>query len=186
MLGELAEHALVVAKDLSQRMRGCEDTGEAVALADAFQKVSRVVRLTLALDFKLDRDAARDDREAAKLEAEQAQVAAAQTAVAERPAPRAPTPIEARKERVGNLLYRVLWNESEGDTEEFDILQEDLRVRLDEAALHPDFADLPIEVLARRIVADMGLSGDFTLSLSEPPPQATLADGPAPAAADTG
>jgi hypothetical protein len=186
MLGELAEHALVVAKDLAVRMRECEDTDQAVALADAFHKVSRVVRLTLALDFKLDRDAVRDDRETAKIESDKAQVQAAKTEVAELLAPRAPSPIQARKERVGNLLYRLLWNESEGDTEEFEILQEDLRVRLDEAARHPDFADLPIEVLARRIVADMGLSGDFTLSLSEPPPEATPTDGPAPAAADTG
>jgi hypothetical protein len=168
MLGELAEHALVVAKDLSQRLREREDTGEAVALADAFQKVSRVVRLTLALDVKLDRDAARDDREAAKIEAEQAQVRAAKAAVAERPAPRAPTPIEARKERVGNLLYRLLWTESEGDTEDFEILQEDLRVRLDEAVRSPDFETLPIETLCRRMIADMGLSGELKLSLCEP------------------
>jgi hypothetical protein len=168
MLGELAEHALVVAKDLSQRLRECEDTDQAVALADAFQKVSRVVRLTLALDFKLDRDAVRDDREAAKIEAEQAQVRAAKAAVAERPAPRAPTPIEARKERVGNLLYRLLWTESEGDTEDFEILQEDLRVRLDEAARSPDFEALPIETLCRRMIADMGLSGELKLSLCEP------------------
>jgi hypothetical protein len=167
MLGELAEHALAVAKDLSQRLRECEDTDQAVALADAFHKVSRVVRLTLALDFKLDRDAVRDDREAAKIEAEQAQVAAAQIAVAERPAPRAPSPIQARKDRVGNLLYRLLWNESEGDTEEFEILQEDLRVRLDEAARSPDFETLPIETLCRRMIADMGLSGELKLSLCE-------------------
>jgi hypothetical protein len=170
MLGELAEHALVVAKDLSQRLRECEDTGEAVALADAFQKVSRVVRLTLALDFKLDRDAARDDREAAKIEADKAQVEAAQAEIAERRAPRRPSPIEARKERVGNLLYRLLWTESEGDTEDFEILQEDLRVRLDEAARSPDFETLPIETLCRRMIADMGLSGELRLSLSEPAP----------------
>jgi hypothetical protein len=56
MLGELAEHALMVAKDLAVRARASEDTAETVALAGAFQKMSRVVRLTLALDFKLDRD----------------------------------------------------------------------------------------------------------------------------------
>ena len=65
MLGELAEHGLMVAKDLAVRVRETEDHGQAAALADAFQKVSRVVRLTLALDFKLDRDAAREDREQA-------------------------------------------------------------------------------------------------------------------------
>jgi hypothetical protein len=168
MLGELAEHALVVAKDLSQRLRECEDTGEAVALADAFHKVSRVVRLTLALDFKLDRDAAREDREAAKLDAE-AKAEALRSAPKLAPEPRAPDPVEARKARVGNLLYRLLWNESEGDTEECDILQEDLRVRLDEAARSPDFETLPIETLCRRMIADMGLSGELKLSLCEAP-----------------
>jgi hypothetical protein len=87
---------------------------------------------------------------------------------AERRAPRRPSPIEARKERVGNLLYRLLWTESEGDTEDFEILQEDLRVRLDEAARSPDFELLPIETLCRRMIADMGLSGELKLSLCEP------------------
>jgi hypothetical protein len=168
MLGELAEHALVVAKDLAVRMRECEDTDQAVALADAFHKASRVVRLTLALDFKLDRDAARDDREAAKLEAE-AKAEAIRSAPKPAPEPRAPDPIQARKARVGNLLYRLLWNESEGDTEELDILQDDLRVRLDEAALSPDFETLPIETLCRQLIADMGLSGELKLSLCETP-----------------
>ena len=68
---------------------------------------------------------------------------------------------------MGKLLHRLLWNESEGDTEEFDILREDLDARLDEAALSADFETLPIETLARRVIADMGLSGDVTLSLCE-------------------
>jgi hypothetical protein len=64
-------------------------------------------------------------------------------------------------------LNRLLWNESEGDAEEYDILLDDLSARLDEVALSADFETLPIETLARRIVADMGLSGELTLSVSE-------------------
>src|ERR1700710_1254644 len=60
ILGELVELSLVVARELATRVRESEDTEETVALAGAFQKVSRVVRLTLALDAKLERDAARD------------------------------------------------------------------------------------------------------------------------------
>jgi len=168
MLGELAELGLMVARELAVRTRESEDVEQTVALADTFQKVSRVVRLTLALEFKLDRDAARAAREAEQIVAETARADAARAALAPRPA-RAPTAAEARKERVGKLLHRLLWNESEGDTEEFDILQEDLRVRLDEAALNDDFATLPVEAIARRIVADMGLSGELTLSLGEAP-----------------
>ena len=131
MLGELAEHALMVAKDLAVRMRETEDTGEAVALAEAFQKVSRVVRLTLALDFKLDRDAAREDREAEKIATETAQVEKAQSEKAAAEAARAAKaaapppefdPVEARKDRVYSLLKRLLWNEAEGEEEDYDFL----------------------------------------------------------------
>src|SRR5471030_2216737 len=115
MLGELAELGLMVAKELAVRVRESEDAEETVVLAGAFQKVSRVVRLTLALDFKLERDAARD----AAAEAQEAEEAAAQAET--QAAHEAPTayeqrqadPVEARKTRVSNLLNRLLWNESE-------------------------------------------------------------------------
>jgi hypothetical protein len=165
MLGELAELGLMVAKELAVRLRECEDVEQAVALADAFQKASRVVRLTLALDFKLDRDAVREAREQAReaqrIEAEKAQIQAEAAPVT--PPPRAPDPVKARKDR----LHGLLWNESEGDTEEFEILRDDLSARLDEAARCPDFETLPIETLARRVIADMGLSGELTLSVCE-------------------
>jgi hypothetical protein len=184
MLGELAEHGLMVAKELAVRLRECEDAGEAVALANAFQKVSRVVRMTLALDFKLDRDAARDAREAQAIEAERLQAEAdaaddAPVTVASRRA----NPIEGRKTRVANLLNRLLWTESEGDEYEYEILTDDLTSRLEEAALSPDFETLPIETLVQRIGADMGLSGTLTLSLCEGPPGAA---GPSPPLSDSG
>jgi D-serine deaminase-like pyridoxal phosphate-dependent protein len=169
MLGELAELGLMVAKELAVRLRECEDVEQAVALADAFQKASRVVRLTLALDFKLDRDAVREAREQAReaqrIEAEEAQIQAEAAPVT--PPPRAPDPVKARKDRLHGLLHRLLWNESEGDTEEFEILRDDLSARLDEAARSADFETLPIETLARRVIADIGLSGELTLSVCE-------------------
>jgi hypothetical protein len=58
-------------------------------------------------------------------------------------------------------------------------LLDDLTARLDEAARHPDFEITPIETLARRIAGDMGLSGDFALSVCEAPTSK-------PHAADTG
>jgi hypothetical protein len=176
MLGELAEHGLMVAKELAVRLRECEDAGEAVALAGAFQKVSRVVRMTLALDFKLDRDAARDAREAEQVEAERLQ--AEEDAAEDAPvtvASRRANPIEGRKTRVANLLNRLLWTESEGDEYEFEVLTDDLTSRLEEAALSPDFETLPIEILVQRIGADMGLSGTLTLSLCETPDPSPLA-----------
>ena len=166
MLGELAELSLAVARELAARLRGCGDTDQTVALAGAFQKMSRVVRLTLALDAKLERDAARD----AAADAQLAQQDEAEAAEAEFDEARADDPVETRKGRVRGLLNRLLWTESEGETEDYDILIEDLNARLDEAALSPDFEDLPIEALARQVIADMGLSGRFALTLGEPKP----------------
>jgi hypothetical protein len=187
MLGELAEVSLMVAKELATRLRESEDVDQTVALADAFQKVSRVVRLTLALDFKLDRDATRDARDAARVveKAEADAVTQRRLAALGLLAPGAAQgPVEARKTRVSNLVNRLLWNECEGDSEDYEVLFDDLTARLDEAALSADFETLPIEVLARRVIADMGLSGDLTLSLSETP----AADAPprTPELADTG
>src|SRR5436305_11661594 len=107
ILGEVAETGLLVIRELAVRLRECEDVDETVALANAFQKVSRVVRLTLALDFKLDRDAAREARadahEAERVAAEQAK-AETEAARAMPAAPRAPNPIAVRQDRVRNLL----------------------------------------------------------------------------------
>src|ERR1700761_4459503 len=166
MLGDLAELSLMVAKELAVRLRESEDVDQPVPLSGAFQKVSRVVRLTLALDFKLERDAARDAREAER-------AAADAEANAPRPEPERPppNPIRIRKDRVEGLLTRLLWTESEGDSEDYGILLDDLRARLDEAARHPDFETLPIEVIARRIAADMGVEGEIKLSLCEPAPE---------------
>ena len=177
ILGEIAELGLVVAKELASRLRGSESVEGTVALAGAFQKVSRVVRLTLALDFKLERAAARE----AKTEAREAQDGAAQVKAN---APRFEPPCsatnsgEARKDRVRSLMNRLLWNESEGEAEDYESLLDDLTARLDEAALSADFETIPMETLVQRVIADMGLSGDLTLSLVEPP---SAAAAPTPA-----
>ena len=54
----------MLARELAVCARASEDAGEAGALAGAFQKTLRAVRLTMALDLKLDRDAAREARTA--------------------------------------------------------------------------------------------------------------------------
>ncbi len=182
MLGELAELGLMVARELAVRTRQSEDVDQTVALAGAFQKVSRVVRLTLALDFKLERDAAREAREAERAQAEAEAEAAEYREAAALCAP--PTRIEARKSRVSNLLNRLIWNECEGDADEYEVLSDDLTSRLEEATRNADFATLPIEVIARRMIADMGLSGELTLSLCETPAGEAL--GRTPELADTG
>ena len=175
MLGELAELGLMLARDLAVQARAAEDTEEKVALTAAFQKTSRAVRLTIALDFKLERDAARAEREGARLEAL---------------VPRAPAdlpPAERQKSRVRGVLNRLLWTESEGDQEEFDIVVEDLDTRLDEAAQAEGFADLPIETLAQRLKSDMQLEDRLVVTTAHTfAPGTTPANRPTPPLADTG
>ena len=196
MLGEVAELALMVARELAVRLRASEDTAETVALAGAFQKASRAVRLTLALDAKLDRDAGREAAAAAQAARADAQADAAADAKAEAAraaeqrredaraaeAEAAADPVEGRKARVRSLLARLLWTESERDDEDYEMLVDELNARLDEAARSPDFEGLPIEALARRVIADMGLSVRFALTLGESPsPPRPAARTPQPA-----
>jgi hypothetical protein len=189
VLGELTELGLMLARDLATEARAAEDAGEKVALTVAFQKTSRAVRLTLALDFKLARDAARDAAEAAR----EAKAAADDTALRESrimQAARAahlamtdPSPAEIQKRRVRGVLNRLVWDESEGDQEEYDVLVEDLDARLYEAEDAPGFADLPIEVLAQKLKADMRLSGELVVTTAE---RLVPANAPLPPLADTG
>lgn len=57
MLGELAELGLVLARDLQQAALVAEDVQEKARLADAFGRVSRGVRQSIALHDRLERDA---------------------------------------------------------------------------------------------------------------------------------
>src|ERR1700761_2618492 len=166
ILGELAEPGLMLARELAIQARATEDPDAQVALVSAFQKTSRTVRLTLALDFKLQRDAARAAREAEDAERDRIQ---REELAAARPRPLSPR--QVRKERVRSLLNRLIWNEAEGDTEEHEILYDDLPARLDEASEVEGFEDLPIEAVARQIADDMGLSGTLTITTGGPMPE---------------
>jgi hypothetical protein len=188
MLGELAELGLMLARDLAVQARAAEDVDEKVALAAAFQKTSRAVRLTLALDFQLERQAARADREAElqsredlAVEDRAAREAAWASERAARPAELSPS--QRQKARVRGVLNRLLWAEAEGDQEEFDILVEDLNARLDEAAQAEGFADLPIEALAQRLKSDMQIEGRLVVTTAR---SLAAANTPAPPLSDTG
>jgi hypothetical protein len=80
-------------------------------------------------------------------------------------------------------LNRLIWDEAEGDREEYEVLLEDLDARLYEAENAPGFADLPIEVLAHKLAADMRLSGELVVTTAE---RFMAANAPQPPLADTG
>ena len=189
ILGELSELGLMLARDLAVTARAAETHEEKVALAAAFQKTSRAVRLTLALDFKLQRQAERDTADAAR----EAAYAAAQARLQDSrilQAARAaaiemtdPSPEENQTRRVKAVLNRLIWNEAEGDEDEYEVLLEDLDTRLWAIQDAPGFAETPIEVLAARLAADMRLSGELVITSAE---RIIPANSPTPALADTG
>ena len=167
ILGELTELGLMLARDLATQARLRESGGRRARRWPwnaAFDKTARaVVRPTLALDAKLERDAAADARlaEQDQIEAERVADCLRREEVRVARAAEPVAPVEARKTRVRGLMNRLIWNESEGDEEDYEVLLEDLNARLDEAALSPDFEDLPLETLTRRVIADMGLTARF-------------------------
>ena len=189
ILGELSELGLMLARDLAVTARAAETHEEKVALAAAFQKTSRAVRLTLALDFKLQRQAERDTADAAREAADAAAQARLQDSRILQAARAAaiemtdPSPEENQTRRVKAVLNRLIWNEAEGDEDEYEVLLEDLDTRLWAIQDAPGFAETPIEVLAARLAADMRLSGELVITSAE---RIIPANNPTPALADTG
>ena len=69
--------------------------------------------------------------------------------------------------RIRKLANRLIWSEAEGDSAEYDLLFEELDARLGQAALAEETRHVPVEILARRIAADLGLSGHPALAVFE-------------------
>jgi hypothetical protein len=178
VLAELSELGLTLARELHARALAAETPQEADRLALAFQRVSRGVRQTSALELKIERDrrtAEREDRDAER-EAARRKALRQPCAADEDDEPVDPEVAE-RQARVGDrfrrvrgALNRLMWDEAERDEEEFEILSDDLENRLDEAARREDFLDVPIDTLIRQLKSDMGLSGDLRLTACEAPP----------------
>jgi len=133
-LADLAELGLSFARKIEARVDAVQSVDEAQALALAFHRVSRSVRLCLALEVRLQRESLRvmdDDR----------------VATARR--------TEVRKAQVRAAVSRAVYDETEGD--DVEALLDELEERLDEEALYEDFADDPIEVCVARIRQGLGL-----------------------------
>ena len=111
ILGELAEFGLALARKLHDQGIAAETPEETAELARAFHSVSRSVRQTLALEARLAREAARQDREDRGQAERQAELDRAE---AQR---RARAPYEARKQRIGGVLERLIYSEHEDEGE---------------------------------------------------------------------
>jgi hypothetical protein len=167
VLAELSELGLSLARELHARALAAETPLEAEKLSLAFQRVSRGVRQTFALELKLERARRLGEREDA--DAAQAAARKARLDAVSPPEGWLTSPVTRRKDRVRSALSRLIWDEAEGDEAELEVLSDDLEARLGEASHREDFLDLPIETLIRQIGSDMGLSGEIVITACEAP-----------------
>jgi len=138
MLVELADLGMALARDLHGRALAAEDEA-ACDLSLAFQRVSRSLRQTLALEARLERERRQGVRDAADLAARE---------TLER--------VQQRRRQVRTALAPLIWDEAEG--EEAEALFEDLEARLMAGGEDDGFADLPLDACIARIRADLGLA----------------------------
>jgi hypothetical protein len=139
ILAELSELGLVLACDLQACALAADAASDKADLSLAFQRTSRSVRQTLALEAKLERDrqtAEREHREGAR-RAEAFRVA-------------------RRKAQVKLAVERCVWAEADGD--EAETLLADLDDRLERDALADAFAgDDPVDDHIARLCAELGV-----------------------------
>jgi hypothetical protein len=164
MLGKAAEMELALAQEYFARAKGSGEVKESTAYAAEFRKLTRSMRLSIALREKMVRGRARDAREAPS------------------PAPKPRTPeerirIDRKKRELHEAVARVVWREADGEDREwmFDILYDNLwaKPHLDDSAfLEEDRLD--DQVLAW--CEEFGLPLDSAQHWRDLPPAASYAE----------
>lgn len=167
VLKELADLGLVAARDLQGRLVAAGEGAEAASLAHALDRVSRSVRLSVALKAKLERRRAQDARAAADKAEEQA--------LGRR---------VARRVVAQQALERRINAEVE-DEHEAERLVDDADERIELAAMRPGFETTPVEEIIARVAAEMGLDALAPRPETPPTPAPTLAPVVRPSAAET-
>ncbi|MBU1375491.1 MAG: hypothetical protein KKE02_08145 [Alphaproteobacteria bacterium] len=154
VLAELAETGMVMVRRLSAAMLATDDVQTQAQLGLAYHRVSRAVRQTIALEFRLSQDARREDRPAPSRPTPPSEAAA-------------PSPPRPQAERVG-------WNEYERD-DSYEAL-EDLDVLLDAEDLDLDAVHEAVETCIARIRHDLDaepMPGAGVTVLARPSPGRT-------------
>jgi hypothetical protein len=165
ILGELAELSLALARRFQEEAMAAP-IEEAHGLVLGFQRVSRSLRQTLALEARLERDHAR------------ALVEAARHADEDRRAR-----VDARRRQVDVTLTRLIW--TEGERAEIGANLVELSRRLDEECAFDRFLDGPVDHLINRLRQDLGLPAndaalDFATIAPDPSAPAGPPSGPSP------
>lgn len=137
-LAELLELGLSAARQVQARLLSADDVQEVCDLSLAFNRISRAVRQTIALQAKLERERKREAREDAR-DAQQVQQARA----------------SRREAQVRATVERAIWTEAEPD--EADRLIDELDDLISEEALYDGFGEEPIAAHIERIRVELGL-----------------------------
>lgn len=145
LLAELAALGMDLARDLAARAKAADTDEDAAALAHAFDRVSRSVRMCLALEQRLDHE-----RRRAEVEARDA----------------VRDGLEHRGKQLRAAVSRAIETETEG-AEKFRLLLR-LSERLEEERLFETFAEGPIEAHIARIRRDLGLPPEDPANDAEP------------------
>ncbi|MDB5475088.1 MAG: hypothetical protein JWP49_599 [Phenylobacterium sp.] len=140
LLARFAEQAASLAEDLCAAGLAAETLAEKQAATGAFHRAGRAMRLAIALEARLVRDARRQQQE---------ELVAAQDAVAARKT--------RRRDQVKATVERLIWMEHEKDGEDADHLVECLGERLGEDLLHDDFDAEPLETHIAQLCESLGL-----------------------------
>jgi hypothetical protein len=136
MLAELAELGLGLARELHGRALSAETPQETAQLADAFQRLSRSVRQSLALEAKLQRDARRDAHEFGTRER------------------------EARKAQLEKRVERLIRDEVADRSLAFQMARE-APDYVEREAESERFLDEPVEAQVARIRAALGVGEEW-------------------------
>ncbi len=142
MLGLLAEKTLALACAVQQRALEAETSQEMAQLSQAFVRLSRSVRQSIALHARHERDRLRGEQDAAEAKAQ-----------AREPA------VERRKEQLHREVTDILcadWDPDidEDDGESFE-LDRSLRERLDDLSEAEDFLDIDPDQLIAQLCDDL-------------------------------
>jgi hypothetical protein len=164
ILAELSELGLGLARDLQQRALAAETPEAAADLADAFHRISRSVRQTLALEAKLERERRRRAQEDEIEELRQR-----------------PQRAEKRAAEVRRAVERLIWTEAESD-ERAEQLLADLDDYLSWEIVSDTFLAERLQTYVARVCEDLGIGRrgpgvDASASLAQNNPSPLAGEG---------
>jgi hypothetical protein len=151
LLGRLAEAGVEIAVAVEAQAKSGEPfDGQAVAMA--YARVSRAVRLSIALQSRIIKDV-----KTGEVALEQARAEAVEREEQERT-----LPAHLRKVRVGRIVERLAETEHPDEDEWIDGLVARADRLLDDEDFCGDLMDRPVSEIVARICKQLGLSPDWT------------------------